>query len=87
MEKQLKEIAAKLDVIVKLLCHKCIEGKSKTDSILVLERMGVDRELIATLTKSTPGSISSTIYAARQNEKGKTKKKAKEEKGDEQPQG
>jgi hypothetical protein len=87
MDKQLKEIAAKLDVIVKLLCNKCIEGKSKTDSILALEGAGVDRELISALTKSTPASIRSTIHAAKKNEKGKTKRIVKEEKADEQSQG
>lgn len=71
----LKKIEDKLNIIIKLLCSKCVEGKSKTDSILLLETIGVDRELICDLTGSTPASIRSTISAAKKkNEKHQSKK-------------
>ncbi len=86
-EKSLKKIEEKLDIIIKLLCSKCVEGKSKTDSILILEAMGIDRELIYQLTKSTPASIRSTISTAKnKNEKGQAKKKSKEVATNEQSQ-
>jgi len=83
----LKAIEAKLDIIIKLLCSKCVEGKSKTDSILVLETIGVDRELIAQLTGSTPASIRSTISTAKnKNGRNQPKKKSREVQPNEQPQ-
>ena len=51
MEDYLKKIDAKLGVIVKLLCNKCIEGKSATESILTLEGIGVSREFISELNR------------------------------------
>jgi hypothetical protein len=75
MEKFLQEISAKLDVIVKLLCSKHIEGKSSTDSILLLENAGVERKMIAELTRSTLNSIRVTISNARKKDKKKGGKK------------
>jgi hypothetical protein len=87
MEKVLKEISTKLDVIVKLLCSKRIEGKSSTDSILALENAGVERKLIAELTGSTLNSIRVTISNARKKDKKKgNKKNMKEEQGNGQSQ-
>ena len=75
----LKRIAGKLDIITKLLCSKCIEGKSSTDSILALENIGVERKLIAELTGSTPNSIRVTISAAKKKSKEKPgRQKSKE---------
>jgi hypothetical protein len=82
-----KNIEAKLDIIIKLLCSKCVEGKSKTDSILVLETIGVDRELISQLTGSTPASIRSTIFTAKKKEgKNPSNRKSREAQLNEQPQ-
>ena len=78
-EESLKKIEDKLNIIIKLLCSKYVEGKSKTDSILLLETIGVDRELICDLTGSTPASIRSTIFAARKkNKKDQSKKTFRE---------
>lgn len=84
MEKLLKDISAKLDIITKLLCSKCIEGKSSTDSILTLENIGVERKLIAELTGSTLNSIRATISTAKKKNKEKpSRKKSKEDKTNE----
>lgn len=81
MEQYLKKIEAKLDVIVKLLCNKCIEGKSTTEAILALEGIGVDRELISELTGSSQPSIRTTVSNAKKRKgKAKGKRKGKEEK-------
>ncbi len=86
-EEPLKKIEDKLDIIIRLLCNKCIEGKSKTDSILLLEALGVDREFIGDLTGSTPGSIKATVSTAKKkNQKEKPKKKLGEAQQDEQSQ-
>lgn len=81
MEKYLKKIEAKLDVIVKLLCTKCVEGKSTTEAILALEGVGVSREFISELTGSSQPSIRTIVSnAKKRNEKAKAKRKGKEEK-------
>lgn len=83
----LKNVEEKLDIIIRLLCSNCIEGKSKTDSILALETVGVDRELICQLTGSTPASIRSTIHiAGKKNRKGQSKTKSGEEQPNERQQ-
>jgi hypothetical protein len=86
-EESIKKIEEKLNIIIKLLCSKCVEGKPKTDSILLLETIGIDRELICQLTGSTPASIRSTVSAAKKkNEKDQSKKKLKEAQPNEQSQ-
>ncbi len=87
-EELLKGIEGKLDIIIKLLCSKCVEGKSSTDSILTLEKIGVERKFIAEITGSTLNSIRATISMAKKKTKEKPgKKKPKEVAVNEQAQG
>jgi len=85
-EEFLKNIGEKLDIIIKLLCSKCIEGRIKTDSIRILDTLGIDRKLICEITGSTSASIRSTVCAAKkQNDKHQSKKKSREAQPNEKP--
>lgn len=84
-EDLLKNIEEKLAIIIKLLCSKCVEGKTKADSILILDTLGIDRKLICEITGSTDTSIRSTVYKAKkQNNKHQCKKKPREAQPNEQ---
>jgi hypothetical protein len=85
----LERIAKKLDIIIRLLCSRLIEGKNKTDSILTLESVGVDRDRICELADCSPQYIRNTVH--RENKKNRNKKKESRKKSmeaqpNEQPQ-
>lgn len=72
-EEILKSIDTKLDAIIRLLASGSIQGKSKTDAIIILGGLGLDAALIAELVGTTPG----TVYARLSEVKRKSKTEGK----------
>ena len=62
----LKEMSNKLDILIKLIASETIEGdESKTDSILKLGTLGLDRNLIAEIVGTTTGTVSTRLAEAK----------------------
>lgn len=77
-EKNLEKIEERLDVIIRLLASKSVEGKSQTESISELEAMGLERNLISEITGASLKVISVRLSEAKK--KGKSKSKGKKPK-------
>lgn len=73
----LKSIDTKLDAIIRLLAGSCIEGKTKTEAIIVLGGLGLANGLIAELVKTTPATVSARLSEVKKQGKVEGKKVAK----------
>ena len=62
--------------ILRLLAIQATDGKSLTDKVKLLERAGLDRNLIAEVCETSAGSVRALLSYAK---KGKTAKAAKGE--------
>ena len=74
-EQILTRIDEKLDLIVRLLGAKAIEGKSQTESIDRLGSLGLDRNVISQIVGTTPGTVSVRLSQAKRKSKSGGKKK------------
>ena len=72
--KMLESVDNKLSVIIRLLASKSVEGKKKTDSILALGAMGLDRNTIAEIVDTSPKIVSTRLSEAKKKTKSKRKK-------------
>lgn len=61
-EDTLKSIDKKLDTIIKLLAGNCIQGKSKSDAIIMLGDLGIDTDVIAQMVKTTPATVTTRLW-------------------------
>jgi hypothetical protein len=55
----------KIDLLIRLLGARCVEGKTTTDAIRMLGRLGLDRPEIATICDTTPNTVSVRLSEAR----------------------
>jgi hypothetical protein len=69
---QFEALSKKLDAIIALLALDKLEGKSKTDSILLLNQLGLDNSTIASIVVTTPDAVAVRISEAKAKAK-KTK--------------
>jgi len=60
---------ATLSAILRLLAVQATEGKSTTDAVLLLDRMGLDREVIADVCGNSRNSVNALLSQARSREK------------------
>jgi hypothetical protein len=81
---QFEVLSKKLDAIIGLLAQDKLADKSKTDSILFLNQLGLDNSTIATILNSTPGSVAVRISEAKKAKGNKDSKKEKIVKEDNQ---
>ncbi len=58
-------IETKLDVIIKLLAANLCGDKTQTDSILVLSKLGLDRNTIAEIIGTKPSTVSVRLSEAK----------------------
>ena len=72
-EEILAAIDKKLDAILRLLASRIVEGKNKTEAILVLDKIGLEPSLIAEIMDTT----SSTVHARLSEARKKTSKRQK----------
>lgn len=56
-EDTLKSIDKKLDVLIKLYAGNLVQGKNKTDSIIMLANLGIEANAIAEIVQTTPKSV------------------------------
>lgn len=68
-ENNLKSIESKLDIIIKILASNISEGKSQTESILNLSKLGLDRNAIADIVGATPSTVSVRMSEAKKSKK------------------
>ncbi len=78
-EEILGRIDKKLDLIIRLLASKTIEGKPKTASILILGALGLDRNLSCKIMDTTPHTVSVILSRAKKEGKSKSKRTTEEE--------
>lgn len=70
----LRRIDVKLEALVRLEALRTIErSKSKTESILALGRVGLDRNLIADLVGTTPAIVSTRLSEAKKKASAQSK--------------
>jgi hypothetical protein len=73
-EEILNSMDKKLDAIVRLLANQCITGKNKTESIITLDSLGLDRSLICKITDTRPEAVAARLSEAKKKEAQKGKK-------------
>lgn len=82
-EQALERIEKKLDLFyklfAKLFANRLIEGKSKTDSILILGSLGLDVDLISEIVDTTPATVRARLSEAKKKSQTETKKRIKTE--------
>lgn len=69
-EETLKSIDKKLGTIIHLLAGNAIQGKNKTEAIIILSALGVDVDTIATIVDTSAKVVRTRLSEAK---KGKTK--------------
>ena len=57
-DKALNEISQKLDQLIALVAANAVKGMKQADAIVVLGAAGLDRNLIAQILGTTPGTVS-----------------------------
>ena len=58
-------VEKKLDVIIKLLAANLCQDKTQTDSILYLNKLGLDRNTIAKIVDTKPSTVSVRLSEAK----------------------
>lgn len=83
-EKQFKELAHKLDTLIKLTAYNSLKGiKTKTQKIGILLGLGLRKKEIALIVGTTEGSVETIrkrLKKRAKNKKTKQKEKPKQEK-------
>jgi len=62
---EVARLERKIDVLIRLLGARCVEGKTTTDAIQMLGRLGLDRPEIATICDTTPNTVSVRLSEAK----------------------
>lgn len=73
-EEILDRIDRKLGAVVRLLASKSIEGKNKTEAIVILGGLGLEPNLIAEIVDTTVATVSARLSEVRRKIKAQTKK-------------
>lgn len=73
----LKSIDTKLDAIIRLLASSVMEGKTKTEAIIMLGGLGLANDLIAELVKTTPATVYARLSEVKRKGKVESKKVTK----------
>lgn len=72
----LKPLENRLDTLINLFAAQCIGDKNQTEGASFLDKLGVDRKVIAKIYGTTPPAIRSSIsQAKRHNDKAHHSKK------------
>jgi hypothetical protein len=64
-DKVIDSVINKLDIIINLLACNLVEGKSQTEAILALGRLGLDRTQISRITGATTSTVSVRLSEAK----------------------
>lgn len=71
----LTQINEKLDQLVKLTAANAVKGMKQAEAIVVLGAAGLDRNLIAAILGTTPGTVSVRLSQVKAASKGASDKK------------
>lgn len=71
----LTEISQKLDQLVSLVAASTVKGMKQSEAILFLGAAGLDRNLIAQILGTTPGTVSVRLSQAKSSKTAPEKKK------------
>lgn len=74
----LKSIDKKLDVLIKLYAGNLIQGKNKTESIIMLANIGIEANAIADIVQTAPKNVYARLSEQKKKIKKKTTKKVEE---------
>jgi hypothetical protein len=66
-------VAEKLDVLIRLVALQLIADKGTVDGIRLLGRAGLDRNLIARVVGTTPGTVSVRLSEAKRPKRRKAR--------------
>ena len=72
-EDELKELNSKMDTLIRLTSVYVLEGKTKTEAVGILSGLGFTKSEIASMLRTTTG----TVDSMRHRLKGKTKTRSK----------
>lgn len=74
MEQEImSNIDKKIGVIIKLLALNFVEGKNKTEAILILGNFGMDSNMIADIVGTTPATVAARLWEQKKKNTTKTK--------------
>jgi CRP-like cAMP-binding protein len=76
-EEALNKISEQLDRLTALIALNIVKGMKPTEAILSLGAAGLDRNLIAEITGSTPATVSVRLSEAKAKNKTSDKKSSK----------
>jgi len=71
-DKQFNQLIQKLDTLIKLIAANLLRDKNKTEQIIILGNLGINRNEIATIVDTSPQVVSSRLSESRSKEKSKT---------------
>ena len=74
-----KSIDKKLDVLIKLLAGNLIQGRSKTDAIIMLANLSIETNTIASIVQTRPEAVRARI-SEQKKKSGALSKKVKKPK-------
>jgi DNA-directed RNA polymerase specialized sigma24 family protein len=63
--KQFDELLAKLDTLIRLTAINVLKGKTKTEAVGILTELGFTQSEIASLLRTTVGSVKSMKHSLR----------------------
>ncbi len=62
---EVARLERRIDVLIRLLGARCVDGKTTTEAIQLLGRLGLDRLEIATICDTTPNTVSVRLSEAK----------------------
>jgi hypothetical protein len=68
-DKDIDSVISKLEIIINLLASNLVEGKSQTEAILTLGKLGLDRNQISSVTGATASTVSVRLSEAKKKGK------------------
>ena len=75
-DEALKRIEARLDAIVRLLAAPLVQGKTQTQSVQLLDALGLDRAQIADICNTRAEVVRARLSEAKRGEKAARPRKA-----------
>ena len=61
----MQRLEEKVDMLIRLVARRCVEGVNKNEGILLLERLGLDRAEIAKVCDTTPRAVGARVSESR----------------------
>lgn len=80
-DKQFNNLMQKLDILIKLTAFNLLKDKNKTEQIMILADLGLERQDIANIVGTTPSTVSVTLSQMKQKKKKTQEKEAQTKEG------